>query len=88
MGDLIRNFSGPLTPPDSLDTSTPPPSAKYGRNFSDLSAFDNSVEDLMPIPAKRLVSGRVISDSESMPGKLLQDCCYVVCRVVANMTRI
>ncbi|KAK6717218.1 hypothetical protein SNK05_000417 [Fusarium graminearum] len=67
MGDLIRNFSGPLTPPDSLDTSTPPPSAKYGRNFSDLSAFDNSVEDLMPIPAKRLVSGRVISDSESMP---------------------
>ncbi|QPC74796.1 hypothetical protein HYE68_005548 [Fusarium pseudograminearum] len=67
MGDLIRNFSGPLTPPDSLDTSTPPPSAKYGRNFSDLSAFDKSIEDLMPIPAKRPTSGRVISDSESMP---------------------
>ncbi|RGP70405.1 hypothetical protein FSPOR_3980 [Fusarium sporotrichioides] len=68
MGDLIRNFSGPPTPPDSnVDTDTPPPSAKYGRNISNVSAFDKSVEDLMPMPAKRPISGRLISDSESMP---------------------
>ncbi|UZP32582.1 hypothetical protein NXS19_000398 [Fusarium pseudograminearum] len=60
--------SNNLRPIINLDTSTPPPTAKYGRNFSDLSAFDKSVEDLMPIPAKRPISGRVISDSESMPG--------------------
>ncbi|GKU12840.1 unnamed protein product [Fusarium langsethiae] len=68
MGDLIRNFSGPPTPPDSnVDTDTPPPSVMYGRNISNASAFDKSVEGLMPMPAKRPISGRLISDSESMP---------------------
>ncbi|XEU97798.1 hypothetical protein FSHL1_003084 [Fusarium sambucinum] len=66
MGNLIRDFSGPLTPPDSLDASTPPPSNGLGRSITNVSAFDNSVEDLIPMPAKRPTWARPISDSESM----------------------
>ncbi|KAG8352895.1 hypothetical protein FVEN_g9252 [Fusarium venenatum] len=67
MGNLIRDFSGPLTPPDSLDTSTPTPSNWLSRSITNVSAFDNSVEDLIPMPAKRPTWARPISDSESMP---------------------
>ncbi|OBS26384.1 hypothetical protein FPOA_00325 [Fusarium poae] len=66
MNNLIRDFSGPLTPPDSLDISTPPPSNGLGRSITNVSAFDNSVEDLIPMPATRPTWVRPISDSDSM----------------------
>jgi hypothetical protein len=70
MGNLIRDFSGPLTLSDTTEIHTPPRSTSHGRQFTDASAFEKSVEDLMPMPAKRPISGRLISDSESMSGKL------------------
>ncbi|RGP80359.1 hypothetical protein FLONG3_1508 [Fusarium longipes] len=67
MGNLIRDFSGPLTSSTSDEFETSPRSAQYGSNTTNVPAFDKSVEDLMPMPAKRPTSGQLISDSDSMP---------------------
>lgn len=70
MGNLIRDFSGHLTTSNNEFVAIPR-STERNRNITNVSAFDKSVEDLLPMPAKRPTSGRLISAGESMAGRLL-----------------